>query len=104
YLTGISLSSCVVYSSYIYCVGGFTGFVSTRAVYYAHLLPAGGIDTVGWVLSPIPYPEVNGVMGQSCVVDSGSGYIYCVGNSVPYTNGRAVYYAHLLLAGGIDPS
>jgi len=96
----IDWGSCVVYSGYIYCVGGWNIGTSSRAVYYAHLLATGGIDSGGWQLSPILYPEVNGVMNHSCVMDSG--YIYCVGNSVPYTNGRAVYYAHLLLTGGID--
>jgi hypothetical protein len=73
-----AFTSCVAFSSHLYCVGGYA---SSRA-YYARL-SSSGLDS--W-RSTSSYPVR--VAGESCVVSSG--YIYCVGGS-----SNSVYYARL---------
>jgi hypothetical protein len=86
YPTNIAEQSCVAYSGYIYCVGGWTGIPTTAAVYSASL-SNGVVGT--WTLSTNPYPT--NIAEQSCVAHSG--YIYCVGGWTGIASSAAVYYA-----------
>ena len=90
YPTTIYRQSCVASGGYIYCVGGFNGFIWSGAVYFAKL-SSSGVGT--WKLTTY----TNDVADQSCVASGG--YIYCVGgyNGVVYTS--AVYYAKLSSTG-----
>ena len=92
YPTTDSLQSCVVFSGYIYCVGGDTGSVYTNEVYYAPLSSSGGVGS--WI-STTSYPTDIG--GQSCAVYSG--YIYCVGGYTGSVYTNEVYYAPLSASG-----
>jgi len=90
---GVMGTSCVIYSGYIYCVGGSTPTESTsgtNVVYYA-AVSSSGVGT--WTLSANSYPISTLLL--PCVVLSG--YMYCVGGTPftlsSYTN--AVYYAQL---------
>lgn len=71
YPTAIYNQSCAVQSGYVYCVGGYSSSGFTNAVYYASLLPSGGVGP--WV-STTAYPGKNEY--GSCVALSS--YIYCV--------------------------
>ncbi len=92
YSIKIGYQSCAVYSSYIYCVGGYSGSGVTNAVYYAPISSSG----VGTWSSTTSYPT--DIYGQSCTVYSG--YIYCVGgfNGQPAAV-NAVYYASISSSG-----
>jgi hypothetical protein len=88
----IDLQSCVYYSGYIYCVGGFyfasdTVYGLSNVVYYAPVSSSG----VGSWGSASGY---GGVENQSCAVSGG--YIYCVGGG-----SDEVYYASLSSSGGV---
>ena len=91
YPTTIDYQSCVIYSGYIYCVGGNAPSTPSGfgGAYFAPVSSSG----VGAWTSTTSYPAV--VTAQSCATDSG--YIYCVGgqpvSSTGYTS--AVYYADL---------
>lgn len=99
YPTGIAGESCVVYTGYIYCVGGLQSAETpkspsqvTRAVYFAPLMASGEISE--WSRAA-DYPF--GVYDQSCAVLQG--YIYCVGGILSNsTRVSAVEYA------GLSPS
>lgn len=69
---GIVLSSCNIYSGYIYCVGGAAGIYSFNLTYYAPIIPGGGVGTF---INTTPYPTA--VSRTSCIIENGS--IYCVG-------------------------
>ena len=95
----VDTESCSVYSSHIYCVGGYNETDGSEAdaahsssVWYASL-SSSGIGT--WTLTT-PYPD--GVYLPSCYAVSG--FIYCVGGV--NDNGNAVgtaYFAPLSSAG-----
>jgi hypothetical protein len=88
-----SEESCVVYSDYIYCVGGLAGSENTNSTYYASLSTSG----VGTWFKTTDYPET--ISDTSCVADSS--YIYCVGGlHGMYSN--STYYAPLS-SSGIGP-
>lgn len=99
YPTGIAGQSCMVYSGYVYCVGGLqvaatgsTGSQITSAVYFAALTPSG----MGAWTRTTDYPF--DVYDQSCAVIQG--YVYCVGGVS--SNSRevsAVEYAPLSPSG-----
>ncbi len=86
--------SCVPYSGYIYCVGGYDGGF-TNAVYFAPMSSSG----VGTWQPTTSYPF--NISFQSCVVYSGD--IYCVAgddNGVTAVNAtNYVYYAPVTLSG-----
>lgn len=81
-------ASCVTYTQYIYCLGGYTAAgANTASASYATLSSGG----VGPWASTTPLPIA--LDFQSCV--QASGYVYCVGG---YTNAvpeNVVYYAQL---------
>jgi hypothetical protein len=94
-LTGITAQSCVTYSGYIYCVGGFLGGGAgpQDEVEYASLSSSG----VGTWYSSTTYPT--GFDDGSCAAFNG--YIYCVGGDID-TNGdftTNVYYATVSSSG-----
>ena len=92
YLTNIYDQSCVVYSGYIYCVGGDTGNSATAAVYSAPLLTG----TVGGWTPEAAYPAI--IESESCATYSG--YIYCVAGGRNGGFSPAVYSA--LVVFGIE--
>jgi hypothetical protein len=94
YPTSIYHQSCVIYSSDIYCVGGYTDSGVTNAVYYAEVSPSG----VGSWTQTTSYPL--SIYGHSCAIYSD--YIYCVGG-YSGTSGvtNAVYYAEVSPSGGV---
>ena len=99
YPTSIMLESCALSSSYIYCVGGYTGSSYVSAVYYAQL-SSSGIPSTGagsWTSTTAYY---TGLYGASCGIDSSSGYIFCVGGYTGSSYVSAVYYA-LASSGGV---
>ena len=64
-------ASCVVYNSYVYCVGGFNGLgEGSTSTYYAYV--SSGLSA--WT-STTPYPF--SVYTVPCIEQSG--YIYCIG-------------------------
>lgn len=99
YPTGIAGQACVVYSGYVYCVGGLQeGGASpsesqiTSAVYFA---PLTGSGIGGWIRTN-GYPF--GVYDQSCTVLQG--YIYCIGGiDSNSTSVSSVEYAQLSASG-----
>ena len=101
YPQNINGQSCVVYSNYVYCVGGTynDGGDDVASSYYA---PLSGNGTIGSWNSTTPYPIA--IDTQYCVASSG--YIYCVGgnNETDGTNADAtpsdsVWYATLSSSG-----
>lgn len=93
--------ACVVYTSYVYCVGGTYNDVGddVASSYYAPLNSNGVVGT--WTATTA-YPTP--VDGQYCVASSG--YIYCVGgfDEIYGTNASSlasnfVYYAPLSASG-----
>src|SRR5436853_169974 len=87
YPTGIHDQSCVVDSSFVYCVGG-AGY--TNAVYFALLSPSG----VGPWSATTNYPTI--IAFQSCVASSG--FVYCIGGNLNVIT-AAVYFAPLSSSG-----
>ena len=95
YPTPIGGESCVVYSSYVYCVGGTTDGTSlTNAVHFAHLSSSGGISGA-WGSASYP----SSIKLQSCVVNSA--FIYCVAGLSGGGPTNSVYSASLSPNGGI---
>jgi len=88
YPTNISEVSCVVSGGYIYCVGGFTGFLPyyTSAVYFAKLSSSG----VGAWAGTTSYTTT--IYDHSCV--AGGSHVYCVGGNTPF-NTADVYFASI---------
>lgn len=86
--------SCVAYSGYIYCVGGYNFPQYMNAVYFASL-SGGFVGT--WTISTNAYP-IN-VKGPACVAYSG--YIYCVGGWNGTSTSAA--YSASLSSGVIGP-
>jgi N-acetylneuraminic acid mutarotase len=98
YPVGVADASCVMATSFIYCVGGFVGDTytangtqSTDAAYYAETSPSGGIAV--WT-NTTSYPVM--VNTESCAASDR--YIYCVGGYSSAITG-AVYYAALTSSG-----
>jgi N-acetylneuraminic acid mutarotase len=89
---GTEQVSCVAYSGYIYCVGGFTGINFTQSVYFASVSSKG----IGAWKQTTSYPYE--LSGESCAVNAG--YIYCLGGQV-YNSGytAAAFYASLSHSG-----
>src|SRR5437667_2697461 len=91
YPIGTWNQSCVVYSGFVYCIGGRPdgGATSpTNAVYFAQLLPGGGLGS--WSSTTNNYRT--SIDNQSCVVDSG--FVYCIGGVVSFSSiTSAVYFA-----------
>jgi hypothetical protein len=88
--------SCVYYSSYIYCVGGFIviggNVFGNNGVDYAPVSSAG----IGAWASTTVYPDSD-IEALSCVPYSG--YVYCVGGQVADQPVKGVYYAPLSSSG-----
>src|SRR5438876_4756668 len=99
YPIGTWNQSCVVYSGFVYCIGGRPdgGATSpTNAVYFAQLLPGGGLGS--WSSTTNNYRT--SIDNQSCVVDSG--FVYCIGGVVSFSSiTSAVCFAPLLTTGGV---
>jgi len=92
YPLNIRFESCVPYSGYMYCVGGSPSANSaTKAVYYAQILPQGGLEK--W-MPTTSYPIKT---WAHCVVDYG--YVFCLSDY----NGNAItnltYYAQISSSG-----
>lgn len=83
--------SCVVYSGFIYCVGGYTGSNYVSDVYFAQVSSAG----VGAWNKTTSYPTAIEI--QSCAAYIG--YIYCVGGNTGSSDTSAVYYASISASG-----
>jgi hypothetical protein len=85
--------SCNPYDDRVYCVGGANSSgTSQRSVYYAPLLPGGGVGR--WV-SATPYPIP--VHNHACRIEANT--IYCVGGNSGANNAGEVnstYYAAIL--------
>ena len=99
--TQIYGNSCVDYQSDVYCVGGESYNTATiiSNVYYADVLPSGGLTS--WT-ETTDYGAITGDSGRggtgvewpSCV--ESSGYIYCIGGSTPASAySSKVFYAQL---------
>lgn len=83
---------CVNYNNNVYCIGGNVGGVDTANVYYATMLPTGGVTT--WTATNT-YPTV--VDDSTC--SASKGYIYCTaGSNMAGAGGvyNAVYSAQIL--------
>jgi hypothetical protein len=97
YPTNIYSQSCVLYSGYLYCVGGDTGPASNspshtgNSAYYAPLSSSG----IGAWIRTTSYPV--SVKEHACVTDLG--FIYCVGDFLGSSYGDAAYYAPLSFDG-----
>ena len=94
YPAPLAALSCVPYSGYVYCTGGFdaTG-LSTAASYYAAISPSG----VGSWTSTTPYPVV--IDTSSCVVSESQ--VYCIaGVNGISGNPPNVNYAYFASLGG----
>lgn len=86
YPTPVDIQSCVVWGDDLYCIGGAPNFAATDSVYYAPLMPSGGLGA--WV-EGASYPVIIGE--QSCVASSG--FIYCIaGAPSAAVHTAAVYY------------
>ena len=101
YPVTINGQSCVVYSGYVYCVGGSydSGGDDVASSYFAPL-SSGGVGGSWNSTASYPIP----IDSQSCVASSG--YIYCVGgnNETDGTNAdsiasSSVWYAQLSSSG-----
>ena len=88
YPTPVAAESCVVYSGFIYCIGGTPDGTSfTNNVYFASLSPSG----IGSWMQTAPYPR--GIRLQSCVVDSG--FVYCIAGLSGGASINDVFFAQL---------
>jgi len=101
YPVPISGASCVVDSGVdgftgvqVVCIGGDTQGGPTGAVYYAPVLPSGG---VGDWSSTVSYPSP--VDSHSCV--SSQVYVYCIAGLVDHNFTDSVHYAQFSSSGGI---
>jgi hypothetical protein len=94
YPTPIGAESCVTYSGYLYCIGGYNGNQSISSVYYTSFQGSGALNH--WS-NTTAYPFAT--YGVSCAAQSG--YIYCVGgySSKGYSN--STYYANILPSGAL---
>ena len=82
---------CLTASSYIYCVGGWTGGGSyTGAVYFALISP----DGIGAWTQAGTYPVG---LTTSCVLDS-AGYLYCIGGYAGSSGPTEASYYGLLVS------
>ncbi|MHB8567420.1 MAG: Kelch repeat-containing protein [Nitrososphaerales archaeon] len=89
YPIAAQLPSCVVYSGFVYCVGGINSSdAGVNSVFYAPLSSTG----VGSWTQTTSYPTV--ISGESCVANSG--YIYCVGSGL---DSDLTYFASLSSSG-----
>jgi hypothetical protein len=104
YPVNVTGQSCVTYSGYIYCVGGYIGQNPSDPVYYAPISSA-GVGT--WVRSSNNYPI--SVYDESCVVGTSTtlfgttASIICVGGETNAGGTQAtssVYAAPGQLFGG----
>jgi hypothetical protein len=98
YPTYVAQHRCVVYSGFVYCVGGFAsdrtgGFAfETSAAYYAAISPSG---IASWTPTTA-YPSV--IANHNCVVSLG--FIYCVGGAIGSAGFTgSTYYAQLSASG-----
>jgi Kelch motif len=94
--------SCVSYSSYIYCIGGYNETDGTygdsalsNSVWYANLSSSG----IGAWTKSTPYPS--GVFLPSCVASAN--YVFCVGGSDSGGNPLSNVYYATLSSTGVGP-
>jgi hypothetical protein len=93
YPLSLAGESCVAYSIYIYCLGGYNGAGRTNVVYYS--VPSS--NGLNFWSAAVQYPIA--VELQSCFVSNG--YLYCVGgyDGAKYYN--STYYSQLSPTGGL---
>jgi N-acetylneuraminic acid mutarotase len=95
YPAALAALSCVPYSGYIYCVGGFASSqLSSTDAYYAPISSSG----VGSWTNTTPYPVA--IDTNPCIVDSS--YMYCVGGESESSSNppSTVNYAYFVGLGG----
>ena len=95
-LSAVGGANCVVYSLYIYCIGGLSGTaaVPTNAVYYAPISSSGISSWTKTTSYPTP------IFLDSC--SQYNNYVYCVGGNTTTASGydtNSVYYAQLSSSG-----
>jgi hypothetical protein len=92
YPTDIGLESCVTYSSYVYCIGGYNNSKYIDSVYYSDIFLSGYLSPWGATTN---YPSE--IIDQACSV--ASTYIYCVGGEANSSTVDNVYYTSLSSSG-----